>query len=263
MNYFLHIAYDGSTYRGWQFQPNVPSVQEAIEKALTQIFNVPVFVHGCGRTDAQVHASQYFLNFKIEKTFDFDLKFRLNKTLPKQIVVFDILEMADHQHSRFDAISRTYDYFIHFKKSPFLVKYSSYYELENFDIAAMQQAVQLLTQYTNFKSFCKSPDAHNHTICQVTNAQLFFNTNQNRLRFTITGNRFLRGMVRLCMAFLLDVGKGKLSLATFEKMLSKQFEMPKKPAKPHGLYLSKVEYPYLKMTAVSEMCEFLKMGLKN
>ena len=159
--------------------------------------------------------------------------------------------MADNQHARFDAISRTYDYFIHFEKSPFLAKYSSYYELGNLDITAMQSATKLLTQYTNFKSFCNRPDVHNHTICQITDAQLFFNAAQNRLHFTITADRFLQGMVRLCMAFLLDIGKGTLSLVTFEKMLSEQLEMPKKPARPQGLYLSRVEYPYLKMPVQS------------
>lgn len=262
MTYFLHIAYDGSTYRGWQFQSKVPSVQEAIEKALTQIFKTSISIHGCGRTDAGVHASQYFLHFEIDEIPDFDLKFRLNKTLPDKIAVFDVLKMTDGQHARFDVIARTYDYFIHFKKSPFLNKYSSYYELENLDITAMKQAVNLMPLYTNFKSFCNRPDVHNHTICQVKSAQLFFNTAQNRLRFTITADRFLQGMIRLSMAFLLEVGKGKLSLESFEKMLSEQLEMPKKPARPQGLYLSKVEYPYLKMANVSEIGGFLKMGLQ-
>lgn len=261
MTYFLHLAYDGSTYRGWQFQPKVSSVQEVIEKAMTQIFKTPIYIHGCGRTDAGVHASQYFLSFKIKKTFDFDLKFRLNKTLPHPIAVFDVLEMEDKQHARFDAISRTYDYFIHFEKSPLLAKCSSYYDLKNLDIAAMQQAVQLLSQYNNFNSFCTRPHVHNHTFCEITNAQLFFNPEQNRMRFTITANRFLQKMIRLCMEFLLEVGKGNLSLITFEKMLSEQLEMPKKPAQPQGLYLSKVEYPYLKMKAAVGMCDFLKVGL--
>jgi len=261
MIYFLHLGYDGSTYRGWQFQPNVYSVQEVIEKAMMQIFKTPICIHGCGRTDAGVHASQYFLSFKIEKTFDFDLKFRLNKTLPSSIAVFDVLEMKNQQHARFDVISRTYDYFFHFEKSPFLNKYSSYYNIKNLDVAAMQQAVQLLSQYNNFKSFCNRPHIHNHTICEITNAQLFFNAEQNRMRFTITANRFLQKMIRLCMEFLLEVGKGNLTLTSFEKMLSEQLEMPKKPAQPQGLYLSKVEYPYLKMKAAVGMCDFLKVGL--
>lgn len=262
MTYFLHLAYDGSTYRGWQFQPNVASVQAAIEKALTKIFKVPMVVHGCGRTDAGVHASQYFLHFVVAEDYDFDLKFRLNKTLPDKIAVFDVIKMQDGQHARFNTIYRTYDYFIHLEKSPFLAKYSSYYKLENLDISAMQAAAKLIPLYNNFQSFCNRPDLHNHTICQVKNAELYFNADQKRLRFTITADRFLQGMVRLCMAFLLDVGKGELSLVTFKKMLAEQFAMPKKPARPQGLYLSKVEYPYLEMTNEIGMCDFLKMGLK-
>ena len=93
MRYFLHIAYSGTNYRGWQMQKGgVLSVQEVIEKNLSQVFKKPVYVVGCGRTDAQVHASQYFLHFQLEDSWDFDLLFRLNKMLPSDISVFDIIQ---------------------------------------------------------------------------------------------------------------------------------------------------------------------------
>ena len=128
MIYFLHIAYDGSQYRGWQYQPDVTSVQEVIEEKMKKIFKKNITVFGCGRTDAEVHASQYILHIELSEPLDFDLKFRLNKNLPDDISVYDVLPMQDDQHARYDAISRSYDYYIHLYKDPLLSKYSSYYD---------------------------------------------------------------------------------------------------------------------------------------
>jgi tRNA pseudouridine38-40 synthase len=103
LRYFLHIAYSGTNYRGWQMQKGVVSVQEIIEKNLSQVFKKPVFVVGCGRTDAQVHASQYFMHFQLDDEWDFDLVFRLNKMLPPDISVFDLIPVEPKQHARFGA----------------------------------------------------------------------------------------------------------------------------------------------------------------
>ena len=85
MRYFLHIGYNGAAYRGWQRQINVKSVQEVLETELSKMLNQRIIIHGCGRTDAQVHASQYFLHFNYEKEIDFDFVFRINKMLPDDI----------------------------------------------------------------------------------------------------------------------------------------------------------------------------------
>ena len=264
MKYFLHIGYDGSKYRGWQCQPDVPSVQETIEQKLKCIFKVNISVFGCGRTDAGVHASQYMLHINIAEPFDFDLKFLLNKHLPDEIVVYDVFEMERKQHARYDAVSRTYDYFIHLYKDPVLSNYSSFYELEDLDFDAMKKAAALLPLYEDFKAICKQPDIYNHTLCKVTNAKLYVDSNQQRMRFTITANRFLRGMVRLCVSFLLKIGTGKMSLDEFEHILANQLEVPdKRPAFPNGLYLARVEYPYLKVATRTNFCSFLKTGLED
>lgn len=265
MNYFLHIAYDGSKYRGWQRQPKARSVQETIEKALQKIFNTEITVYGCGRTDAGVHASQYFIHIKLDEAVNFDLKFRLNKNLPDDISVFDILSMDETQHCRYDAISRTYDYFIHLEKEPVLTRYSSFYEFRNLDLLAMQEATRLLTQYDDFKAICKQPDFYKHTRCTVTHAHLYVNANETRLCFNITANRFLRGMVRLCIYYLLEIGKGKLSVARFEQQLASMTTTKDlKPALPNGLHLSKVVYPYLDMPLrSSSICALLKQDFNN
>ncbi|MGB1269062.1 MAG: tRNA pseudouridine(38-40) synthase TruA [Flavobacteriaceae bacterium] len=262
MKYFLHISYNGGNYHGWQSQPNTVTVQGVIEEKLKCIFKTDITVFGCGRTDSGVHASQYFLNITIKDSFDFDLKFRLNKHLPNDIVVYDIIEVEERQHARYDAISRTYDYFIHLQKDPVLGKYSSYYELEHLDFDTMQKAAELIHQYDNFEAVCKQPDLHNHTICHVKEAKLYVNISQQRLRFSITADRFLRGMIRILVGHLLKVGTGELSLENFELILSKQQLLTnKKPAFANGLYLSGVSYPYIKVNKPTNMCAFLKTGL--
>lgn len=263
MRYFLHLGFDGGKYHGWQRQPNVISVQEAIENALQRILKEEIIAFGCGRTDTGVHASQYFMHFNVSKPFNFDLKFRLNKTLPADIAIYDIIEMDGNQHARYDAISRTYDYFIHLTKDPILINYSAFYEIENLDFESMQKASLLLMKYDDFRSICKQPDLYKHTICRISNVKLFVNENKNRLRFTITSDRFLQSMVRLCVYFLLEIGERKISLDAFENILANKLELKnKKAAFPQGLFLSKIEYPYLKLKQPEDLCSFLKMGLQ-
>ncbi len=263
MRYFLHVAYDGSKYSGWQRQPKARSIQEKIEDKLLKVFKEPITVFGCGRTDKGVHASQYIMHINLSKALDFDLKFRLNKNLPDEIAVYDVIEMKEDQHCRYDASSRTYDYFIHLNKDPHLANYSSFYQLENLDFESMKKAAALLAQYDDFRAICKQPDLYPNTICKVSHAELFVNEEEGRLRFTITANRFLRGMIRLSITFLLKIGKGEITLDEFEHILANKIVLPyNSPSLPNGLYLSKIEYPYLKLTPRKDICYFLKMGLE-
>ena len=252
MRYFLHLSYHGSNYRGWQSQGIGSSVQEEVEKKLSKILKNPINCMGCGRTDAEVNASQYFLHFDVKNQLDFDLVFRLNKILPDDISIFEIIPLPDNCHARFDAISRTYDYFIHTKKNPFLSKLSAFYLLDKLNLTNMNKAVGLLTKYNDFRSFCKTPEAHNTTICHVTAAKLFYNSDGENLRFQITANRFLRGMIRIIVKKLIELGKGEITLEEFENILIKN-ETPcnLKFAYPQGLYLSKIEYPYLSIPSQS------------
>lgn len=201
---------------------------------------------GCGRTDALVHASQFFFHIDIMRPWDFDLLFRLNKTLPDDIAVFEIIPMEENHHARFDATLRSYDFFIHTYKDPFLSPLSSLYLERKLDLGKMKQAVFLLTQYNDYRAFCKTPDTYRTTICHVTAAELFIDPSGDRLRFHISANRFLGRMIRIIMQKLIDIGKGELSVDEFESYLITK-ETPKtiEPAYPQGLYLSKVTYPYL------------------
>ena len=248
MRYFFHIGFNGINYRGWQRLPNIISVQQVLEKTLSQLLKMPVTIVGCGRTDAQVHATQFFFHLDVEKEWDFDLLFRLNKTLPHDIAVFDIIPMQGLPHARFDAIQRTYDYFLHTYKDPFLSYASSLYQSRTcgIDLGKMKEAVSILPNYNDYRAFCKSPDKYEHTICNITSASIFTDKTGDRIRFSISSNRFLSGMIRIITGKLLEIGTGALSVEEFEYHL-KTRETPRDiiPANPWGLYLSKVTYPYL------------------
>ncbi|MGB0864335.1 MAG: tRNA pseudouridine(38-40) synthase TruA [Saprospiraceae bacterium] len=264
MRYFLHIGFDGSNYSGWQRQKNTRNtVQEVIEKKLSQIFKKEITVYGCGRTDAGVHGSQYVIQINLDEAPTFDLKFRLNKNLPDRIAVFEVIEVTQEQHCRYDATARTYDYFIHWEKDPVLINCSSFYEglTVNFDL--MKRAAALILQTEDFRALCKQPDLYKNTLCRITKSEIFVNEEQGRLRFSITSNRFLRGMVRICVFFLLEVGKGNITLEEFQQILNQEKESKGKlPAHPNGLFLSKVEYPFLELKDSHHLIRMLKIGLE-
>jgi tRNA pseudouridine38-40 synthase len=259
MRYFFHIGYHGTRYSGWQKHAGVISVQDVLEKALSQLFKTPVTVVGCGRTDAHVHASQFFFHVDIEKEWDFDLFFRLNKILPDDIAVFEIIPMQGLPHARFDAVQRAYDYFIHTYKDPFLSGFSSLYAENNLNFEAMSKAVALLPLYNDYRAFCKMPNRIDHTICNVTSAGLFIDKSGDKLRFSISANRFLSKMIRIIVGRLLDIGRGVMSVDEFEHhLVTKQTPKIIIPAHPQGLYLSKVTYPYLDLPTRTTFTNLLK-----
>ncbi|WP_316811178.1 tRNA pseudouridine synthase A [Pedobacter heparinus] len=259
MRYFVHIGYNGLKYNGWQKQPGVMNVQGVIENALSQVLKTPVFIIGCGRTDAHVHASQFFFHMDVEQAWDFDLMFRMNKLLPAGIAIFDVIAMDGLQHARFDAVLRSYDYFIHTYKDPFLNGLSSFYLLDHLDFDKMKQATAILPKYKDFRAFCTSPDKYEHTLCNVMSARLSADENGDKLRFQISSNRFLSKMIRIIMGQLLKIGRGMLSVDEFEHyLIYNQTPELITPAHPQGLYLSKVTYPYLNLPPRTQFSSILQ-----
>lgn len=248
--FFVHLAYRGSKYRGWQWQPNVEStVQGFLEDTFEIIFKEKITLYGCGRTDAEVHASQYFLHFEIENQDEFvlnKLKDRLNFMLPYDIAIYDILKVDDKAHARFDASSRTYQFHIHFKKNPFLRFSSSLYPNYHYDLAKMQEVIAFYATQNDFRSMCKKPDQYKHTKCRIDNISLVYDEPNDDLLFEITADRFLQGMIRQLVGRMLDVGRGNLSFEDLKKCFETG-NQPKNtiPAYPQGLYLARVEYPFL------------------
>jgi len=246
MRYFLHLAYQGYYYRGWQQQPGkIRTVQGVIEDCLARLLKRPTVAVGCGRTDAQVHASQYYLHFDVNDDLPPDFLFILNKMLPETISVFEVIPVVDKAHARYSATLRQYDYLLHTRKQAFLHQLSSLYDQATLNLSAMRAAADRIANYQDFRGYCLKPDQHNTTICQIKQVQLFSNDEQSRIRFQISANRFLRGMIRILMHRLLEVGWGKIDLAEFERPL-KDGIPPRlmKSAHPQGLYLSKVNYPF-------------------
>ncbi|RYE29107.1 MAG: tRNA pseudouridine(38-40) synthase TruA [Sphingobacteriaceae bacterium] len=253
MRYFFHIAYLGTAYSGWQKHPNTNTVQQVLESKLTQILKVAIAINGCGRTDAGVHASQFFFHADLEISDTQELIFRLNKALPADISVFDIILVGEKAHARFDAYLRTYDYFIHTYKNPFISNTSSFYRLKNLDTQQMQRALQLLTLYDDYKGFCTSPAKYEHTICKVSAASLYLDKNEKHLQIQVSSNRFLSKMIRILVGKILKIGTGDLSLDAFEYHL-KSGETPAilDLAYPQGLHLSKINYPFLNLPNQTE-----------
>ncbi len=254
MRYFFHIAYLGTAYSGWQKHPNTTTVQQVLETKLSQVLKVPITINGCGRTDAGVHASQFFFHADVLITNTDELLFRLNKALPADISVFNIIQVASHQHARFDAYLRRYDYLIHTYKNPFLSTTSSFYRLKNFNIENVNKALQLLLLYQDYHAFCTSPAKYEHTICKVSSAELYVDESEKFFRIQIAANRFLSKMIRIIVGKLLKIGSGTMSTDEFEfHLISKETPLILDLAYPQGLHLSKVSYPFLDLPNKGEI----------
>ncbi len=247
MRYFAELAYHGANYCGWQRQPKQLSVQEVLEEALSLILQEEVEVFGCGRTDTGVHASQFFMHFDLEQAFDQNLLGRLNRYLPKDIVLYRIFEVSANAHARFDAYSRSYEYHLDFRKNPFAQKQSYYFPFaEKLNHDAMQKAAQLLLDYEEFLPFCKANSDAKTMRCELSRSEWVWHPKQHKMVFHITANRFLRGMVRLIVGMCLNVGQGKLPLPAVQKALDEQTRLEKSwSAPPDGLFLTQVRYPFL------------------
>lgn len=243
MKYFVQFSYFGKTYHGWQNQPNAITVQEVLEKAFTTLLKSDISLMGAGRTDAGVHAKEMFAHFEAAKITDFaDLVFRLNALLPEDIAVQKVFQVADDAHARFDAIERTYEYWISQEKNPFYQD-SAHYIKKPLNVTVMNHAAELLLEYDDFECFSKSnTDVHTH-LCDIKEAN--FKIQEDRLVFTITANRFLRNMVRAIVGTLLEVGADKITIDDVKTILESKDRTKAGPSVPaKGLYLIKVVYPH-------------------
>lgn len=242
MRYFVWFGYDGAAYHGWQIQPNGNSVQEELQKGLSTLLREEISVTGAGRTDAGVHARVMVAHFDTEKTLDCrQLAYKLNRLLPQDIAVDRVEQVSDDLHARFSATSRTYHYYIHTRKDPFRRAYSCemHYDL---DFAKMNEAGRILTTYEDFGAFCKAHSDVKTTLCQVTKAE-WIQTSDSSWYFEITANRFLRNMVRAVVGTLIDVGRGKLTLDDFKKVIEgKQRSEAGESMPANALFLEEIVY---------------------
>ncbi|MEC5166040.1 tRNA pseudouridine38-40 synthase [Flavobacterium sp. PL11] len=244
MRYFIKLAYSGTHYHGWQYQPNATSVQETMNKAVSTLLNTEINLMGAGRTDTGVHATQMYAHFDFERTIDVPtIMHKLNSYLPKDIAVQDIILVNDEAHARFDAIKRTYEYHINTSKNPFLQEQSWHFH-QPLDIALMNEAANLLLNHINFQCFSKVNTDVNTFDCTIYQAQ--WNQDNEKLIFIISANRFLRNMVRAIVGTLVNIGLHKITLNDFESIIeSKNRDRAGFSVPAHGLYLTEIEYDYL------------------
>ncbi len=242
MRYFVRFSYFGKGYHGWQNQPNAITVQQVLEEVFSTLLHGPVSLMGAGRTDAGVHAKQMFAHFDVGEIENIeDLIYRLNSFLPDDIAVQKIFKVAEESHARFDAIERTYEYWLVQNKNPFCID-SSYYVKHSLDIEKMNEAASLLLGHGDFECFSKAKtDVHTY-LCDIKKAS--WARRDDHLVFTITADRFLRNMVRAIVGTLLEVGKGRADLNDVKAVINskdRQKAGTSVPAK--GLYLTKITYP--------------------
>jgi tRNA pseudouridine38-40 synthase len=237
--YFIEVAYKGTAYSGFQIQENANTIQAEIEKAFKILHRNKVELTGSSRTDTGVHALQNFFHFDYEGELNPKLVYKLNALLPNDIVARRIVEMPVVAHSRFDATSREYRYYVHRFKDPF-VQTSSLYFPYKLDADIMRQAATLILDQTNFFAFSKTNTQVNNFNCQVIKSECIIR--ENSLVYNIEANRFLRGMVRAITATLLKLGRHKLSMQQFEDLFTGHGKAGHS-VPPHGLFLVRVKYP--------------------
>lgn len=259
--YFLHLAYQGTAYRGWQRQPRQPSVQQTLEERLARVLGrEEIKVHGCGRTDAGVHASQYFASFDHAEPLPEHFRYALNRQLPSDISVFECIPVGDRAASQSDATERTYDYFLHFAKEAGLDYRSSKVDSRSRpDPTRLDSLLPQLTGRHDFRTFCKTPDRHHHTRCDLRAIHLWSDPAGRYWRFQFVADRFLRGMIRLLVGNFLAVAEDRLGT---DELLSRfQATAPlahHRLAPPDGLYLSRVRYPYLERENASRWLDVMR-----
>lgn len=238
--YFVHIAYDGAAYCGWQSQPEVNTVQDTIEEAMSRVLRSDISIIGCGRTDTGVHAAEYVFHFETDRILE-DFIYRMNRILPEDIVFKKYYEVKDDVHARFNAVERSYFYQISLQKDPFQRDYA-WRITRPLNAAKMQEALNHLMGKQDFSSFAKLNTDVKHHFCTVYKAEM--EVTDNMLVVHISANRFLRNMIRAIVGTLLDVGLGKLEPEDFKKIIDlKDRSKAGTSAPANGLFLSEVIYP--------------------
>ena len=239
--YRLFIEYLGTNYHGWQRQPNAITVQEKIEEVLRQVMQQEITIFGQGRTDSGVHALAQTAHFDAESALDLDsLKYALLGLLPSDIAVWEIDQVSDEFHARFDATSRSYRYQIITRPSPHLVANHTLVT-RPLDLEAMRQCANLVEGRHDFRALAQEEESKT-CICEVSESR--WEQQEYRLTYTVTANRFLRHLVRRLVGTMLEVGRGKLTVVEFESLLTD----PDSSVRPHkaaakGLTLLQVAYP--------------------
>lgn len=245
MRLFVSLSYNGSSFCGWQSQPNGPTVQDALERALSIAFGEKLSVVGAGRTDALVNAVNYIAHFDVSLSCIENVEGvirKINAILPSGVVVHHFYKVPFDAHARFDALSRTYKYFVHTAKDPFAER-SLFFRFK-LDVEAMNRGARYLIGEHDFSSFEKVGGDNLTSICKVYEAH-WDAIDETHFVFTIKANRFLRNMVRATVGTLLEVGGGKHEAEWVEEVMSlRNRGAAGQSVAGEALFLNAIEYPY-------------------
>lgn len=242
--YFIYLAYDGTNYHGWQIQPNGDSVQETLTRGLkTFLRDDTLEVTGAGRTDAGVHARLMVAHFDFSRLLDVEaVTDKLNRILPPDISVYRVRQVRPEAHARFDATYRTYKYYITTRKDPFNRAYS-WRIFQPLDFEKMNEAARTLFDYIDFTSFSKLHTDVKTNNCKIMQAY-WEQTGSDEWVFTIQADRFLRNMVRAVVGTLVEVGRGKLSVEGFRRVIEEKNRCSAGTSVPgNALFLVDIGYP--------------------
>ena len=245
--YFLKLSYNGTGFNGWQIQENTPNtIQQVLQDKMSLMLKENIEIVGCGRTDTGVHAKNYIAHFD-SKVPDLISNrehwvYKFNTLLPSDIAIQTFYKVDDEAHARFDAVSRTYFYFLHQHKNPFIERFS-YYVYGDVDFELMNKAAAVLLEYRDFTSFSKLNTQTKTNNCKITKA-VWQKTGDNEWRFTVRADRFLRGMVRAIVGTLLMVGRNKITIEEFRTIIeAKDRSKAGNNVPANALFLSGIEYP--------------------
>ena len=239
--YFLELSYMGTAYAGFQIQQNARTVQSEVEKALEIFFRRKIDLTGASRTDAGVHAFQNYFHFDDQGEINPSAVYNLNALLPADISIKGLIKVKPDSHSRFDATSREYKYFIYKDKNPFLQDRAYYYPYP-LDLGLLNEAAALLMKERDFTSFSKRRTQVKTYLCDLQFSQ--WTEENGTIVYYVKSNRFLRGMVRGLVGTMLQAGRGKLGVKELKQIIDSHdatnadFAVP-----PQGLFLMRVNYP--------------------
>ena len=245
MRYFAIVSYKGTPFCGWQKQTvsKLPSVEVTIEKVISRILNKETKIYGSGRTDAGVHALGQTFHFDSEKEInEYRFLHSFNELLPLDIRVLSLKRVEDDFHARFSAKGKTYIYKIRNAQlsSPFEsdLEYTLAQEL---DVKKMVEASKLFEGEHNFENFTTKEEDDAGFVRNIS--QLSITKQNEHIVIVMTGNGFMRYMVRMIVGTLIQVGLGKLTSEDIMKILEDRVRKPSSYKAPaHGLYLKEVCY---------------------
>ncbi len=243
MRFLVYCSFVGTNYIGWQNQPNGTSVQVSLEAALNIFFNFNTSIVGCGRTDSGVHGRNYAFHFDTKDLFDPEFfVFKVNKLLPRDIVIHSVEGVDESFHARFSATSRRYIYRIHTNKDPFISQFSWHFDrIKPDSIGIMNETAQFLIGLSDFASFAKTGSDNKTTLCNLIQCE--WHSFDTRVELHIEANRFLRGMVRLIVGGCVNIAVGKLEMELMKKLSLEGQMLPYAFSVPaHGLTFEGVRY---------------------